>query len=275
MRIPSISLAKLFVCSLVSFVGLASPSANADICASDGTVTCANSQVSGIDPNGVFFTSNASGPDLVVSNGSTVTSGSSAGLGSSGGQSTATAGLGVLKAFASSQSPLDPTNLNSFVHASSEAQFSDLGTLNSTSFVGTVTIPFTFQIDGVTTGDGGLGVDGVYLSVGNQIFTAAGIYGIDLTVGTLVGFKAVLSVEADTSTAGTHTSTSDFSHSLHLFIDVPDGFTFDTASGHDYSSAGVGAVPEPSTWAMLLIGFAGVGFLAYRRKRSGEALAGG
>ena len=26
------------------------------------------------------------------------------------------------------------------------------------------------------------------------------------------------------------------------------------------------AVPEPSTWAMLLLGFAGVGFMAYRRK---------
>jgi hypothetical protein len=28
----------------------------------------------------------------------------------------------------------------------------------------------------------------------------------------------------------------------------------------------VSGVPEPSTWAMLLIGFAGVGFLAYRRR---------
>jgi hypothetical protein len=28
------------------------------------------------------------------------------------------------------------------------------------------------------------------------------------------------------------------------------------------------AVPEPSTWAMLLIGFAGIGFAAYRRKLS-------
>ena len=26
------------------------------------------------------------------------------------------------------------------------------------------------------------------------------------------------------------------------------------------------AVPEPSTWAMLLLGFAGLGFMAYRRK---------
>jgi hypothetical protein len=28
----------------------------------------------------------------------------------------------------------------------------------------------------------------------------------------------------------------------------------------------VGAVPEPSTWAMMIFGFAGVGFTAYRRK---------
>jgi hypothetical protein len=27
------------------------------------------------------------------------------------------------------------------------------------------------------------------------------------------------------------------------------------------------AVPEPSTWAMLILGFMGVGFVAYRRKR--------
>jgi hypothetical protein len=27
----------------------------------------------------------------------------------------------------------------------------------------------------------------------------------------------------------------------------------------------VGAVPEPSTWAMMMLGFAGLGFLAYRR----------
>jgi hypothetical protein len=32
-------------------------------------------------------------------------------------------------------------------------------------------------------------------------------------------------------------------------------------------------VPEPSTWAMLIVGFFGVGFMAYRRKRSGSARA--
>ena len=28
----------------------------------------------------------------------------------------------------------------------------------------------------------------------------------------------------------------------------------------------VASVPEPSTWAMLLLGFAGIGFMAYRQK---------
>jgi len=31
------------------------------------------------------------------------------------------------------------------------------------------------------------------------------------------------------------------------------------------------AVPEPSTWAMLLLGFAGIGFMAYRRKSAAVA----
>jgi hypothetical protein len=30
-------------------------------------------------------------------------------------------------------------------------------------------------------------------------------------------------------------------------------------------------VPEPSTWAMMILGFAGVGFLAYRRRSNGPA----
>jgi hypothetical protein len=29
----------------------------------------------------------------------------------------------------------------------------------------------------------------------------------------------------------------------------------------------VAAVPEPSTWAMMILGFAGVGFIAYRRRK--------
>jgi CHRD domain/PEP-CTERM motif len=33
------------------------------------------------------------------------------------------------------------------------------------------------------------------------------------------------------------------------------------------------AVPEPSTWAMMILGFAGIGFMAYRRSRKSSAMA--
>jgi hypothetical protein len=38
---------------------------------------------------------------------------------------------------------------------------------------------------------------------------------------------------------------------------------FGTIGGFAFLTA---AVPEPSTWAMMLLGFAGLGFMAYRRK---------
>jgi hypothetical protein len=46
-------------------------------------------------------------------------------------------------------------------------------------------------------------------------------------------------------------------------------FTFTPAGGTRTDgtvSSVVEAVPEPSTWAMMILGFCGVGFMAYRRK---------
>ena len=34
-----------------------------------------------------------------------------------------------------------------------------------------------------------------------------------------------------------------------------------------------GAIPEPSTWAMMILGFAGIGFMAYRRKSKPALMA--
>jgi outer membrane lipase/esterase len=44
-----------------------------------------------------------------------------------------------------------------------------------------------------------------------------------------------------------------------------------TAAGHMLIAdafLAVAAVPEPSTWAMMILGFAGIGFMAYRRKNA-------
>jgi PEP-CTERM motif len=50
----------------------------------------------------------------------------------------------------------------------------------------------------------------------------------------------------------------DLTFGYTLVADGPGGFGFDLAIG--------GAVPEPSTWAMMLVGFAGLGFMGARRK---------
>ena len=48
------------------------------------------------------------------------------------------------------------------------------------------------------------------------------------------------------------------------FIDTVD------ENWHGFT-VGVSAVPEPSTWAMMLLGFAGLGFAGYRRANKGDA----
>ncbi len=74
-------------------------------------------------------------------------------------------------------------------------------------------------------------------------------------------------------------------YQVSLQVEVENGgsayidptFTIDPAYASNYSltfSAGLAnAVPEPSTWAMMLLGFAGVGFMGYRRSRKDQGLA--
>jgi hypothetical protein len=61
-------------------------------------------------------------------------------------------------------------------------------------------------------------------------------------------------------------STADLAHTGRLNIDVltPDA-SLSFLSGANYSAITDG-VPEPSTWAMMFLGFAGNGFMACRRK---------
>jgi hypothetical protein len=47
--------------------------------------------------------------------------------------------------------------------------------------------------------------------------------------------------------------------------DIISGTTGNTGA-IDVSTVSTSSVPEPSTWAMMILGFVGVGFMAYRRK---------
>jgi hypothetical protein len=51
-----------------------------------------------------------------------------------------------------------------------------------------------------------------------------------------------------------------------------NGFTISGGSGAVDSQLVAGEVPEPSTWVMMLVGFAGLGFAGYRRATRGSVL---
>jgi Carbohydrate binding domain/PEP-CTERM motif len=63
-------------------------------------------------------------------------------------------------------------------------------------------------------------------------------------------------------------STIRFTDASSVNSDPADGL-LDTVSVTQIA----GAVPEPSTWAMMLLGFAGVGFMAYRQKSKPALMA--
>jgi len=55
-------------------------------------------------------------------------------------------------------------------------------------------------------------------------------------------------------------------------IAAVDGLFSDVRQERLGDITAITAVPEPTTWAMMVLGFAGVGFMAYRRRSNGAAL---
>ena len=62
----------------------------------------------------------------------------------------------------------------------------------------------------------------------------------------------------------TWTFTTPGVHSIYVEADHYDGHLSHTFT--DTVELNVAAVPEPSTWAMMLLGFVGLGLMAYRQK---------
>jgi PEP-CTERM motif len=72
---------------------------------------------------------------------------------------------------------------------------------------------------------------------------------------------------APTSFSGPYTSADGI-----YILWGPDAFNVGIGS-FDVTVSAINAVPEPSTWAMMILGFAGVGFMAYRRKSKQALIA--
>jgi PEP-CTERM motif len=85
----------------------------------------------------------------------------------------------------------------------------------------------------------------------------------------LIGTTGALSTPSFHATATDPFNPAVSPFSLTLGVEVTR-----TTAGLTTGDFNVSAVPEPSTWAMMVLGFAGIGFMAYRRKaKTGFRLA--
>jgi hypothetical protein len=70
--------------------------------------------------------------------------------------------------------------------------------------------------------------------------------------------------------------TSTFTGQTFSTLGVTPGtyeWTWGTGTNQNFTLEIGSAVPESSTWAMMLLGFFGLGFMAYRRKQNGSAVS--
>jgi hypothetical protein len=154
-------------------------------------------------------------------------------------------------------------------HISGSGQFITSGagpTFAVTGVTGTITdteisaTPFILQ--------GGMSF---YAGADNLLYSPAAI-----TLGnTTPAFVDYGGISFHTNTAvefniGGYAQTGPFQYVFNDSIRNPTGAP-DRVGSASINLTVTSAVPEPSTWAMLILGFAGVGFLAYRRRNQGTS----
>jgi uncharacterized protein (TIGR03118 family) len=122
---------------------------------------------------------------------------------------------------------------------------------------------------GITLAPSGFGQFGGDLLIGNFSFAASEINAFDPVTGALLG-----TIPIDTGAGGPGGLWSLIFGTGGANGDPNTLFFTDGINGeHDGLFGSISPVPEPSTWAMMILGFAGIGFMAYRRRKSTVALA--
>lgn len=186
------------------------------------------------------------------------------------------------------------------VGGTATARFVDLVKVESDTLpIGTpVTITRSFEVSAISPGPGwnnnfaldGVGGDGTYdIATAGGLFSlngtdyrlapGVGISNVVLTIPTFVGsyytLDATLTAEAliyrpYTYASGMVSVGFYAYHSAHVYLESDDpAVTLSSVSGHDYSLPPVvSGAPEPTTWALMLMGF---GLAGWRVRRSGPS----
>jgi PEP-CTERM motif len=127
------------------------------------------------------------------------------------------------------------------------------------------TISSTSSVDATPSATGSTTIEDLVLTVGGQTFTVLVAPPANTDLVSIPGLTVVLNQQIpDTSESAGITTNAiavDFTGLLGVTgsIDVAQSF-----ASIDVTTT---SVPEPSTWAMMFLGFAGLGYAAYRKSR--------
>jgi|SRR5665213_1041643 len=140
----------------------------------------------------------------------------------------------------------------------------------------------------IFTGPANSTLDNYYTGVTGPTSFGSGAVGIAASGGSgdIVGnaiilldnlsFADILAVPSNYVSGDPLSDTSTFTGQTFSTLGVTPGtyeWTWGTGTNQNFTLVIGSAVPEPSTWAMMLLGFAGLGFMGYRRKSKPALLA--
>ena len=114
------------------------------------------------------------------------------------------------------------------------------------------------------------GNSNVFVASDHLTATSTGLF-FDFTQGNPTAFLAFVSNPNNVPSAShvqwTNLFFSNFSISINNNGGPPGTFSQETITGVSGTRLIGSPVPEPSTWAMMILGFAGVGYMTYRRRK--------
>lgn len=153
------------------------------------------------------------------------------------------------------------------------------------SFSGVTDTQTGFATDGFQTFSKGggntnwLGLNGGSITFNNTSPTnSVGAYFSGLTAGSILtisfndGASRLFTIPVTTNGGVEFVGLTDTTVFSSFTITDVSGKNFGI-DGISFGINGVSAVPEPSTWAMMILGFAGIGFVVYRRKSKPALMA--
>jgi PEP-CTERM motif len=152
----------------------------------------------------------------------------------------------------------------------------DYSALSGGSFSGTFVVPSNTFPETPTTWD-------YFYNFNVNLYTSAGTLFATLS-NTTPGSYLMISTNYLSLYGGEQIAFQvDATHSLQLVVPptfngtgpvIASDSDSEIGANYAYLSTGVvSAVPEPSTWAMTILGFIGIGFMAFRRRQNGSAFS--